>query len=243
MRSAYALVLAASVGFALVGCGGSSKNEPPADTKKTAASGETTGQASSPVPDTPCPNPPQNLDSPERAVYTFLDAVRSGDDKKTEGMFTDAARKKIKELNYHVTPPKSDTASFELGAVKPIEEGGAVLGAQVEAIWSDLNDQGARQSEKMLWMVRKEPEGWRIAGAAVVVFPGEPPVLLDFENFEEALMKLQKVQEEMTRRDGGAQPAGPGNGAAERSSTPNPVTSGDIPGDVAERNLPNSAQR
>ena len=49
-------------------------------------------------------------------------------------------------------------------------------------------------------MVRREPRGWRVAGMAATPFPGEPPVLLDFENLEETIRKVNLLAEEIRRR-------------------------------------------
>jgi hypothetical protein len=144
------------------------------------------------------PAPPKNLDSPEGAVYQFLAALRAGDDAKTEAMFTKLAREQIRLSPYGVMPAASDTATFQLGKVEYLDSDGA----RVEATWSDEDRDGRRLSDDMLWMVRKEAEGWRIAGAAVTAFPGEPPVLLDFENLKETMEKLKRIQHEMALRDG-----------------------------------------
>ena len=52
-----------------------------------------------------------------------------------------------------------------------------------------------------LWMLRREPRGWRVAGMAATPFPGEPPVLLDFENLEATIEKVNLLAEEIRRRD------------------------------------------
>ncbi len=186
------LVLMAAL---LAGCG------KPAGSGPDAASGGSGGSAdqSAAAADPASSAAPPNINSPEGAVYQFLTAIRAGDDRKTEAMFTNLARAKITELQYNVTPPGSDTARFDVGKVEYLADDGA----RVEATWSDLDVDGNRQTENMLWTVRREPEGWRIAGMAANVFPGEPPVLLDFENLREALRKLQMLKEEIAKREQG----------------------------------------
>ena len=73
-------------------------------------------------------------------------------------------------------------------------------GARVPSIWTDLDGSGREKSYQMLWMVRKGSEGWRVAGMAAEVFPGEPPLLLDFEKPEEVVRKQQMLREELRRR-------------------------------------------
>ena len=66
--------------------------------------------------------------------------------------------------------------------------------------WTDLDQEGKPHTLEFLWMVRREAPGWRVAGMAAVPFPGEPPVLLDFENLEETKRKLSLLEEEVRRR-------------------------------------------
>jgi hypothetical protein len=117
-------------------------------------------------------------DTPEAAVAEFLEAVRNGDDEKTARMLTAAARKTTAELGLEVAPPGSDTAQFEVGKAEYLSPSGA----RVACTLSDLDENSQRQTERLVWMVRREPEGWRIAGVAATVVEGEPPRAVDFEN-------------------------------------------------------------
>ena len=135
---------------------------------------------------------------PAAAVSEFLEAVRSGNDEKAATMLTKMARQKTAELNMEVAPPGSDTAKFEVGKVEYVDA--AKTGARVTSAWSDLDEKSQRRTDDIVWMVRRDPEGWRIAGVAATVFEGEPPLLLNFEDPEEMLRKQQWVQEEMRRR-------------------------------------------
>ncbi len=136
-------------------------------------------------------------DGPETAVSRFLEAVRTGDDQQTEAMFTKLAREKIRELeDIQVAPPGSDTAKFTVGKPEMLGDDGARVPSQ----WTDLDRDGNPRTDEITWMVRKEPEGWRIAGMAAVVFEGEDPLLLDFENPKETLRKLELLREEIRQR-------------------------------------------
>ena len=165
----------------LAGCGGSGDSAP-AD-----SAGEGSDQAS--------------LAKPDAAVVRFLEAVRVGNDQEAAEMFTPLARQKVAELKIQVAPQGSDTASFSVGEVEYVAEDGA----RVAATWTDLDEDGKPRTDDMTWMVRRVPEGWRVAGMATVVFPGEPQLLLDFEKPQETLRKLELVREEVLRR---AQTAG-----------------------------------
>jgi len=135
-------------------------------------------------------------ETPEGAVTIFLNAVCAGDDERATRMLTDLAREKTAELDLEVAPPGSDTAQFRLGDIELLDE----AAARVACTWSDLDAEGSRTEEQILWVLRRGQEGWRIAGMAPTIFPGEPPLLLDFENPEEMLAKLEWVNEENMRR-------------------------------------------
>ena len=161
---------------AIAGCGGSEDSAP------AESEGEGSDQAASVAPDA--------------AVGEFLEAVRVGNDQEAAAMFTPLARQRVAELNIQVAPQGSDTASFSVGEVEYLTEDGA----RVAATWTDLDEDGKPRTDEMTWMVRRVPEGWRVAGMATVVFPGEPQLLLDFEKPQETLRKLELVREEVLRR-------------------------------------------
>ena len=171
------MLLLALLSVAGMGCGGTSDDSVPmanSDTKQAAALSR-----------------PQ-LEPPATAVAEFLDAVRVGDDAKAASMFTPTARAQVAQLGYQVAPKKSDTATFAVGTVQYLEGGRA----KVTATWTDFG-----RTDEMHWVLRTGMEGWRIAGMAAVVFDGEPPLLLDFENLEEAMNKIRMLRETIEPRE------------------------------------------
>ena len=179
MRSNTRMLLSVFLVAAIAGCGGSGDSTP-AD-----SAGEGSDQAAS-----------AKTAKPDLAVALFLEAVRVGNDQKAAEMFTPLARQKVAELNIQVAPQGSDTASFSVGEVEYLAEDGA----RVAATWTDLDENGKPRTEEMTWMVRRESEGWRVAGMTTIIFPGESPLLLDFEKPQELLRKLELVREEVRRR-------------------------------------------
>jgi hypothetical protein len=145
---------------------------------------------------------------PAGVVACFLEAIRKGNDDKANSLLSATAKQKTAERNCRIMPPASDTAKFQVGKVEYVGEDGTVspamsekcTGARVAADWTDRTEDGTTQTDHALWVVRREPEGWRVCGLAALVFPGEPPLLLDFENPKEMMDKLQWLQEEMNRR-------------------------------------------
>lgn len=150
-------------------------------------------------------------DGPAAVVSQFLEAVRTGNDDKATQLLSPVARQKAAEKNRSVTPPPSETARFEIGQIEYITDDGKVVaandqpanctGARVACAWTDLDETGKPQTEHALWVVRREAEGWRVVGVAAMVFPGEPPVLLNFEDPEGMEKQQQLLREEIARRE------------------------------------------
>lgn len=135
-------------------------------------------------------------DTPEAACREFLEAVRTGNDEKAAQMLSEVAREKAAALGRSVTPSASDTARFAIGKVKYVGEDGA----QVESTWTDADNDGQAHSDNAVWVLRREQQGWRIVGVAAMIFRGEPPLVLNFEDPDEVLKKQQWAREEIRRR-------------------------------------------
>lgn len=176
MLRASGFMFTALVLGALAGCGGcsSEKLATPEATGADAASGNKVG--------------------PDVAVFEFLKAVQTGDDKKAADMLTKVAREKTAEMEMVVAPPGSETASFEVGQVELLED----RGAYVSSTWTDVGEDGQPHSDQIVWLVRNEPEGWRIAGMVTKLF--ESKLVLNFEDPQDMMRKQQQAEQEMMRR-------------------------------------------
>lgn len=170
-------LLAVVLVVAVIGCGGSDETPAAGDGNTEANSNQTTSAEEQ---------------GPAEAVAQFLDSFIDGDDEKTEAMLTDRARQQAAANNMVVAPPGSDTAKFKLGRVAYLPDDRAAVSCE----WTDLDE----EATEYVWMLRREPEGWRIAGVAAPVFDGEPPIQLDFEDVEQMQSKLNWVRDERLRR-------------------------------------------
>ncbi len=217
MRCKHGMLLIALLIVGLVGCQGSTDAgaEPPpaqAQAEDTAddpdaapsAAGEASGGSEASVPD--------DTSEPAAAVTVFLDALRRGDDQKILEMYTVRAREEAARLNEHFAPRGSDTAEFQVGEVEYLGDDGA----RVACRWTDLDQNGQPHTMQFQWTMRREPRGWRVAGMIATPFPGEDPVLLDFENLDETIRKVNLLADEIRRREEG--PAEPE--AAKKSEAP-----------------------
>ena len=146
------------------------------------------------------------IEGPAAAVQDFLEALRTGSDEKASKMLSTAARQKTAALNRSVTPPASDTAKFAVGKVEYVNEDGA----RVASTWTDIDEDGKPKTDEAVWVLRREDKAWRVAGVAAQVFPGEPPLLLNFEDPQDMARKQQWVREEIRKRSeaGGLQAQG-----------------------------------
>jgi hypothetical protein len=181
-------------GGLVAGCSKNDGADPKAEGQGVAAAESESQGAAAGLPE--LPNPPEDLNSPEGIVYQFLDAIRRGDDEIAAGMLTKTARARIANLGVRVQPKGSDTARFGLGQVEQLSEEGARVGST----WTDLAADGSPVTEEMVWLLHKEPEGWRVTGMAAVPLEGGTPLLLDFENPQEMLQRIEEVRNEARRR-------------------------------------------
>lgn len=187
------LFTASSLAF-LPGCG-KSESQP-------LAAGETADRAAAEVEDDgsqPETDPAADKQAAANTVQDFLQAIKSGDETVSNELLTPLARQKTSELNMAVAPMGSETASFTVGEVELPAEGEGEL-AHVASSWTDIDDDGAEHTDEILWVLRREKEGWRIGGMATKVFEDEPPLLLDFEDPVDMRRKQQLAEAEMERR-------------------------------------------
>ena len=132
------------------------------------------------------------------AVVTFLEAIKRGDDAAAAAMLTTVARTKTQELGLTVAPPVNPGARYEVKGTEAVSEGSDLV--HVGTVWTDTGDDGQESSENIVWVVRLDPEGWRVVGMAMNVFDDMPPLLLNFEDPDDMIAKQEMVAEEMQRR-------------------------------------------
>jgi hypothetical protein len=144
------------------------------------------------------PADPAKTGPAKQAVVAFLDALKRGDDAAARGLLTTVARAKTEELGFQVAPPVADTATYSVRDCELVGEGDDL--AHVATVWTDVDETGAKTSENVIWVVRLDPEGWRVVGMAMRIFEDLPPLLLNFEDPEDMIAKQEAVSAELTRR-------------------------------------------
>jgi hypothetical protein len=179
----------------------------------------TTEQTSQPAA-TPSslPNSPPS-DAPDKAVYSFLEAVRTGNDQQAAKMLTPMALQKTSEMQMEVAPTSSPTAKFNVGQTVYREANSD--GAYVDSTWTDkIDDEGHTRTDAITWVLRRETEGWRIAGMVTKVFPDRPPLILNFEDPEDMMRKQELLRSGATGNDAEAQPTGQPQATKADSASP-----------------------
>lgn len=139
-----------------------------------------------------------NLEPAKVVVGAFLQAIKRGDEQAALAMLTDVARAKTQELGLSVAPPVKDTATYSIGDCEAVGDADDIV--HVATAWTDTDEDGFTTTDNVIWVCRLDPEGWRVVGMAMRIFPDLPPLLLDFEDPADMLAKQQLVADEITRR-------------------------------------------
>jgi hypothetical protein len=138
---------------------------------------------------------------PDKVVKAFLVAVREGDNRTTASLLTDRARIETAKHDLVVEPPGTPSAQFVIGDVQYIGENkqGAHVNAHVNTVWTESQEGGTTVTYDVVWALRRQVEGWRVAGIATEIIEGAAPIFLNFEDPGDMLEKWQRAEEIATR--------------------------------------------
>lgn len=130
---------------------------------------------------------------PEAMVAEYLEATRVGDPTTVNRLLTTVARQKAQELDIALSPPVSETAKFEVLGHEFIDAEQTI--SHVASRWSEVGAGGERESANIVWVARREAEGWRIAGMIVRLAEDQPPMPFNFED-PEGILRQQHASPE-----------------------------------------------
>lgn len=186
MRGAVLVLVAGSlVAVVQVGC---SKKPAPDAAAAPAAANVATPAPQAAIAAAPAPQPiavPANA-APEQVVTVFLNALRAGDSPTTESLLTSKAREELAKHQLSVDVQSAPNSVYEVRAAEGVP--GDQGGAHVSSVWTEKFDDG-EETYEIVWALRRQPEGWRLAGMAMQLIPGQPMQFLNFENPEDMLKK------------------------------------------------------
>ena len=131
-------------------------------------------------------------------VVAFLEAIKRGDDGAARGLLTKVARLKTEELGISVAPPVADTAIYSVREAEMVSAAEDLV--HVGTTWTDVDADGFKTTENVVWVVRLDPEGWRVVGMAMRIFEDMAPLLLNFEDPEDMVAKQEMVANEIQKR-------------------------------------------
>jgi hypothetical protein len=173
----------------LVGCSG--KPTPNPSASAAASAGQNTASAPATAHSTPATQPiavPPNA-SPDYIVSVFLNALRSGDSPTTESLLTSKARQELARHSLSVDVQSAPNVTYQ---VRPADILKDSSGAHVSSVWTEKFDDGDETYE-IVWALRRQPEGWRLAGMAMELVPGQQKQFLNFEDPEDMLRKKDEA--------------------------------------------------
>lgn len=154
----------------------------------------------------------------EQVVGQFLDRIRRGGGMNDASeLLSDRARTELERIGTPIQPIGSPDATFtitrsEAIPADPSDGPDALPHRLVHCIWSEPLPAGAETGEgqstqnfQVVWAVVRQPSGWRISGMVLETTPGEPPVVLDFENGELMAQVLNNDQQSQSTDQPGAE--------------------------------------
>jgi len=131
-----------------------------------------------------------NQVSPTDVVSQFLDRVRrGGDDSGAGALLTVQAQSELKRIGRSVQPIGSPDASFSVTRSEAVP--GEPDSMLVHSVWSEPNGDGTNDDYQVVWAVQRESNQWRISGLAMELQPGQPAMIIDFENGDLMAQLLQ----------------------------------------------------
>lgn len=143
-------------------------------------------------------------DSPDKAVHDFLSAAQAGDQKRLSSLLTTAAQTEAQKNGVNFELDSYQNASFQLEQYEFLNE--AKDSAHVSCKWTDRYQDGTEVTHDVIWVVRHEAAGWRVAGMIIRPFPDKPPVALNYEDFKALADAKDFIEQEAMRREKAAAP-------------------------------------
>jgi hypothetical protein len=127
--------------------------------------------------------------TPDQVVSVFLNALRSGDSPTTESLLTSVARQELAKHSLSVDVQSAPNATYQVHPAEVLPDGN---GAHVKSVWTEKFADGDETYE-IIWGLRRQPEGWRVAGMLMQLVPGQEMQVLNFEDPGDMLRKKEEA--------------------------------------------------
>ncbi len=119
-----------------------------------------------------------DANTPAAVVSQFYDAMRAGDDRTIASLLTDKARSETAKNGLEILSQGNPSLTYRIGKTEYVTENRD--GAHVASLWTEPDERQQSVTTEVIWVLRKQTEGWRVAGFAQVY--GDDFVLFDFED-------------------------------------------------------------
>jgi hypothetical protein len=167
----------------LVGCG---SETPPAEESREPAAAASAAADGARVAPSPADVPP-----PTDIVSRFLDQIRRGGDQTdAAALMTSKARAECQRTGLVLQPIGSPETQFEVTRSERVPGSEDAALVHTLLVEPPLEGEAEPTSYQVVWALRREAEGWRISGLALEIEAGEEPLVVDFENGNDAARKL-----------------------------------------------------
>ena len=104
-----------------------------------------------------------------------------------------------------VQPPGSPLATYQVGRISYLDD--AKDSAYVESILNEPTGNGQETKPwEIVWAVRLEGDGWKIAGFAFEISDDQAPMVVDFENGADMKAKIEGTAPQPTQQPPTQQP-------------------------------------
>jgi hypothetical protein len=176
----------------LPGCGGSqpsASQQGQGDAGTQVASGQVTTDTTVASDSQTASAPPADI------VASFYNALREGNNTAIAGLLTDKAREETAKSGLEIQSQASAALEYSIGETDFVTD--QLDGAHVMSLWSEPGPDGLLLSTQVVWVLRKQPDGWKISGMATPVEEGQLPLLFNFECPEDMMQKKSYVESRM----------------------------------------------
>lgn len=209
MRRVLSILALTALTCWFAGCGGAPQGSP--DAANSASGPDASGTAASTLP--------AGASGPAGVVAQFYESLRTGNDAAIASLLTDKARAETSKSGLGIQSQASTSLSYEIGETEYVSD--QRDGAHVKTTWKEPSADGQMTSTQVVWVLRKQTNGWKISGMATPVVEGELPLLFNFEEPEDMLQKKAFVEQQLAQPDNAAEAAsGPQATTAEASPAP-----------------------
>lgn len=177
-------------GFA--GCGGAPQGSSDAANSSPSGPG---GAGLANADSGPGVSQPQAVSDPAAVVAQFYEALRRGSDETIASLLSDKARQETSRSGLGIQSQASESLSYQISETEFVSD--EMDGAHVRTTWMEPSPEGDMTATEVIWVLRKQNDGWKISGMATPVVEGELPLLFNFEEPEDMLRKKEFVEQQL----------------------------------------------